>query len=426
MTLNDWIAEHPGSIPPGAVPLQSQFCGYKHPYIKELTFACTSEHVWVERSRINQKYMGWILKEADGSCMLVEPDYGNGSAWRGYYGWLGADLGFTFETVAYTGIWDPALDKYVSHSVVKARGQDHVLEPGMQPREHSCRKLLVEATKKSFKRTHEPTEADKVVIKKEPSRSEVRRAAVRQNKIERERDEQRWRSETPPLSSLHIVEKFRWPPQYKSPPPMSRHRELRIRSTMKHQAAGAAPVALRNLRDDSSSPEFISAGPASASHGTRRSTRSHCSVRFMNDHILTSNTPPKKPKKKGTKPQTPMSPALTSTPIQPSLSESTAGPNVSFHFFLSDESLGALLVPWVQCNTVNGFFDRAEAAWDFLNAHEPDSQFAGVRVVLEGIQWPMVVGWKDSHGYQWMMDTVMKSTIGRMNDIHVQVRCIKK
>ena len=426
MTLNGWIGEHPGRYPPGAVPLQSQFCGYKHPYKKELTFACTSEHIWVERFKIDQRYMGWILKEADGSCMLVVPAYGNGSAWRGYYGWLGADRGFSFETVAYTGVWDPALVKYVSESVLGAQGQEHVLEPGTQSKEHSCGKLLVEARKKSFKRTHESTGVDQIVVKKEPSRSEVRRAAVRQNKVERERDGQRWRSDTPPLSSLDIVEKFRWPPQYKSPPPTSRHRELRIRSATERQPAGAAPVALRNLRDKSSSPELVSAGPATASPGTRRSTRSKYSNRFMGGHILTFNTPPKKPKKKGTKPQIPMSPAPTSTPIQPSSPESTAGPNVSFHFFLSDESMGAHLVPLLQCNTVNGFFDRAEAAWDFLNAHEPDSQFAGVRVVLEGIQWPMVVGWKDSHGYQWMMDTVAKSTIGRMNDLHVQVRCIMK
>ncbi|KAL2042978.1 hypothetical protein N7G274_004036 [Stereocaulon virgatum] len=239
--------------------------------------------------------------------MLVEADYGNSGEWRGYYGWLGADLGFTFETIAYTGVWDPALVRYVSQSVVGAEGQEHVPEPGTKPREHICGELLTEATKKSCKRANESAEIGSVVIKKEPSHSEVRRATVRQKRIEHERNEQRWRPYTPPLSSLDIVKNFCWPPQYKSPP-TSRHKELRIRSATKRQAAGAASVALPNLRDGSSSLEFISAGPASASPGTRRSTRSNCSIGFMGDHMLTFNTPPKKPKKKRTKPQTPCHP----------------------------------------------------------------------------------------------------------------------
>ena len=101
--LKRWMASHPDEKPPGSTRLQNQECSHKFRYAKELTFGSTSEPVWVERVRISASHMAFFLMDDDGSCMLANPNYTNNNGWRGYHGWLGADLGFTLQTIAQTG-----------------------------------------------------------------------------------------------------------------------------------------------------------------------------------------------------------------------------------------------------------------------------------------------------------------------------------
>lgn len=100
--INAWRASHPTKDIPGAIALQRKKCGFKHIFKKELAFVTTAEHVWVERFKISDLYMGWILKEGDGTCMMVRLCHGNGGGYRGYGAWLGGDLSFTNKAIAAT------------------------------------------------------------------------------------------------------------------------------------------------------------------------------------------------------------------------------------------------------------------------------------------------------------------------------------
>lgn len=97
-----WMATHPGEGPPGSVGLLQRYCGVKYRYGRELTFATTKDYVWVERFKISDSYMGWILKESDGTCTMVKACHGNTGHYRGYNSWLGGDLGFTSKAIADT------------------------------------------------------------------------------------------------------------------------------------------------------------------------------------------------------------------------------------------------------------------------------------------------------------------------------------
>ena len=51
---------------------------------------------------------------------------------------------------------------------------------------------------------------------------------------------------------------------------------------------------------------------------------------------------------------------------------------------------------------------------------------AAVSVEVEGVEWPMIIPWRDPLAHQWMMETIAKAAIGRSGDLHVQVKCITK
>lgn len=100
--------------------------------------------------------------------------------------------------------------------------------------------------------------------------------------------------------------------------------------------------------------------------------------------------------------------------------------NIIVHFFLSDETLGAIPVPLEQCNSVDTFFTQAMSAWRFLGNPDGSDSMAGIRVIMEGVQWPTIVSWGAADAFGRMMDAIAKARIGKMDDLHVQVKCIAK
>lgn len=100
--LDDWSATHGEDALPGAVLFHSQYMNKERAYLKPLYFASTSQRVRVQRFQISQKYMGWLIKDSDGSCVYVKPADSNGATWRGYYAWLGENKAFSSEVIAAT------------------------------------------------------------------------------------------------------------------------------------------------------------------------------------------------------------------------------------------------------------------------------------------------------------------------------------
>lgn len=98
--LTEWMENRPGRQPPASRGFMEELVVNKHEYSMGIRFATTSDTVWAERFQISKSWMVWILKESDNSCMLIKPRPGNSRYQRGYYAWLGGDLGFSTAIIA--------------------------------------------------------------------------------------------------------------------------------------------------------------------------------------------------------------------------------------------------------------------------------------------------------------------------------------
>ena len=419
--LERWMTSHPDEKPPGSTRLQIQEFSRKFRYAKELTFGSTSEPVWVERVRISESHMAFFLMDNDGSCMLAIPNCTNNNGWRGYHGWLGANLGFTLQTIAQTGSavkWQlGGLVDSVQPGDRGNRGVTQVLHPSeLNEVEQSIDKTV------SIRSGIAKVER-RATIKKEPRRASTRHADMQRNQIERQTDEERWRYETPPLSSLGVVKKRRWPAQYVSPPPTPKSQK-HLRGGKKLLKASKSSVSKISRHKRCSRPELTPVGPATAEHEVTQSDN------LDGNNVDKPKGCPRKEARKKTAdtsqmPISPVSP-FSSPTVNRAMLEPVQKTNAILHFFLQKRELGALPAPLAQCDTADKFFNHAEEAWGFLTSRDGASEMAAVSVEVEGVEWPMILPWGDSLAHQWMMETIVKAAAGRSYDLHVQVKCITK
>ena len=419
--LGRWMSNHPDEQPPASTTLKKEYCGRKFHYAKQLTFGSTSEPVWVDRVRISATHMAFFLMDEDGSCMLVNPNHTNNNEWRGYHGWLGADLGFTLQTIAQTG----SAVKWQSEGLIEDFQPEKSGDRGCTQVAHPSELLGEEQSIEKTVSVHPGnTEAERqVTIKKEPSRTSTRQAAMRRNQLERQTDEERWRYETPPLSSLDVVKKRRWPPQYVSPPPTPQSQKP-LRGRKKTLKAHKPSVSQSSRRQRCSSQ-----GPTSVSLALRKPENAQPRDLDGNNPDRSKTPLPKRSRKKVADiPQMPISPVspFSLPSVNRAVPEPVPRANVILHFFLQRRELGALPTPLAQCDTADQFFDHAEEAWGFLTSREGATEMAAVSVEVEGVEWPMIIPWRDPLAHQWMTETIGKAAIGRSYDLHVQVKCITK
>ena len=419
--LDVWMTSHPDDRPPASINFTKQWCGRKAHYAKELTFGCTSEPAWVERVRINPSHMAFFLMDDDGSCMLVDANYANNQGWRGYHGWLGADLGFTLQTIAQTGF----AVEWHSEGLVEdlCPGDSGGIGVAHVPRlsEPIGEEQSIEYTDSIRSGT---TKAERqVTFKKEPTRTSTRHADMQRNQLERQTDEERWRYETPPLSSLGVVKKRRWPAQYVSPPPTPQsQKHLRGGKKIPKAPKSSIPPSSRHQR--CSTPGLTLIGPVCTKPENAQSGN-------LDGNNL--ENPKGRPRKKARKepadtPQMPISPVspFSLASVNRAIPEPALKTNIILHFFLQKRELGALPTPLAQCDTADKFFDNAEEAWNFLSFGDGASAMAAASVKVEGVQWPMIIPWRDPVAHQWMMETIVKAAIGSSLDLHVQVKCVTK
>ena len=421
--LEPWMECYSGENISGS-NLKNHYIAKKVSHVKELTFVSTSDRVWVEKFSINAHYNGWILKEDDGACMLVEPNIANSRAWRGYHGWCGADYGFTSLTIASTG--PPPSPEIASANEVDPKEVDLVKASPPASKKFTSQRTVHErytTDRLSGTRRSREASARQVLLKKEPNRTAVRQATLRRNRLERQRSEGRWRSETPPLSSLATVKKPRWPPQYVSPPPTRQRQKMR-RGCKNIVSGPIVPASQSSQRRRSSSAELLAASPKAS---TRSSRRAHEASGRSLDRPKTPH-PNKSRNRTAAAPQMPISPVspFSSPATNRAMLEPVQIPDTILHFFLQRRELGALPTPLALCDTADKFFDHAEEAWGFLSSGDGTSAIAATSVEVEGVEWPMVIPWRDSLAHRWMMETIAKAAAGRSYDLHVQVKCITK
>lgn len=134
------------------------------------------------------------------------------------------------------------------------------------------------------------------------------------------------------------------------------------------------------------------------------------------------------PKKRNLKATAIKAPASTSllTPLQsqalPQKESRTS--QVKLHFFTTNECLGAVPVPFEDCNSADDFFARAASVCSLLSGQEIEERIAAVYVVMEGLRFPMILEWKNAQAYQTLVAEIAATTARTGNILNVEVKCI--
>ena len=213
--LDEWVADRQGAQPPDSKRCHPSWVRGRFRYGRDITFATTSEIVWADQFRINELYVGWILRDVDGSCMMVKPHHPHGGSQRGYHAWLGGDLGFTTKIIAGTSKYLASDDIFEDGCAVSNPQVFASLSPNCRPGSQSLRNAA-------------SAEQD-TTIKQEPSHKRLRRNPPRSGRADCNDESQHWkprhwRYETP-VENMGHPKSTRWPPQYISPPPTPKRRK---------------------------------------------------------------------------------------------------------------------------------------------------------------------------------------------------------
>ena len=98
---------------------------------------------------------------------------------------------------------------------------------------------------------------------------------------------------------------------------------------------------------------------------------------------------------------------------------------ITFHFFLSDELLGAVPVTLDQCSTSTLFFEHALSACNLSNSDLQSNELTAARVNIYGSERPMVLPWRNHNAYEAMLETLSKASMDRDQDLDVDVTCLR-
>lgn len=249
--------------------------------------------------------------------------------------------------------------------------------------------------------------------------TEVHQATSRHDRAERQAQGRRWRSQTPPLSSMSKIKKCHWPPQYVWPPPTPQPNK-RLASDKRHYKRRNVGRLLPNGdRSRTSSPGIVSECPVTAPRGRRRSAQGHFAGKYPIPF------PPKSPKKTRTRTKKSSVAEPIATAVSPSNQGTLATKDIKVHFFLSNESLGAVPATMNECNTVDTFFTQALSAWNLLGGWDHAGSMAAVSVTIDGFQWPIVLPWGNATAFERMMETMAIAKTGKIGSLEVKVKCIE-
>ncbi|KAL9577406.1 MAG: hypothetical protein Q9212_006381 [Teloschistes hypoglaucus] len=92
--INDWIKSHPERRVP--VLARHDQASFEHSFAMEASLVATGESVWICRLGVVDAYQGWVLEQPDRSYVLVKSNYTRKSG-HVYHPWIGGD-GFDFAS----------------------------------------------------------------------------------------------------------------------------------------------------------------------------------------------------------------------------------------------------------------------------------------------------------------------------------------
>ena len=441
--LQEWTQEHHGRLLPGTAHGTIR---YVEAYVpKKLILTGTSELILIKRVLVNSITTALILKAADGSCMLTKPNRGNNQQWCGHNGWLGGERGYTNEIVASTDGKSTRPTKVGTSCVFNGVDQKTLTsEAPLMEEQVEIPDNLPNFNKPRLESHRYPTRE--------------RRLASISNGFEPLEGRGNTGDQTPPVSTFDKGSNYLGIPQHPDTP-KANLRPQQSPHTLRRR------LYLRNQRPRSPSIELISVNPASPLHrgrGRPRGPKSSAEKkvsRFTSDAEKPSNSPrrgrgrPKgsktnkdnktsgfqlgtsallarrTPSRRTSKAKIVSSPTVsvsTRRLYQTPAAEFPRANNVTFHFFLSDGSFGAIPKLFPQCATPDAFFQEARFAWHFLDDEsDKGARLLGVKVVIEGVARPIVLLWGSEDGYERMVEAVRSQIARTDGGLNVEVRCIR-
>ena len=461
--LGLWIGNNNGDVPTGLrVGSNTVVTNY---VARNLIFTGTSEVVVVDLLLVNKTTMGFVLRAEDGSCMLVRPAKGNNSQWRGYNAWLGGDSGFTEAIMASPNGDYHKPSKLTENAIFseplkqkrKTNGPDVSSVTNEPLRPYSS--IDVEVRRADFAAF--PTERS-TAIKREPDghrypTQERRLATFSKDVAVWESQGNRGEQTPPPQSSFDPIKASWWPFQHAgTPPPTPQTRSKRQKpphnlqkaASLRLSSPGSSSVELTSVAQISSRgrgrPKTSELGVSNReTRAQRRSsavkialipTTPSCRVptrakgakfRVSTAKLpLTPETTSRRLSNATTTPS-PAAPAMNSWICETLKAEPAQAKNIVFHFFLSNETFGAIPKLFTQCATPKSFFEVAHSAWRALGEARDGTRLLGVKVVIEGVTRPIVVLWENEDGFERMMDAISNEMVGRVGNLDVEVRCIE-
>ena len=437
--LGYWLRDHPDELLPGML---RKYLTMRIKSSKKMFISKTSEAVWVERIRINGAYWCWSMKNADGTYMFVKNVWGGGRGCHRYQAWLGGDYGFGDSIVART-YESPARDDSLQVN------NNNEAFPNLSKRP------LPRGTRARGTR----------------GRNDPRNAGMRRD---RERYYQAlYASE---LNTSRIVDRHGIP----NPDNISddESNSLKVFAVEEEDADGVGPASDRSVGVDPSSP-FIheKSSRSNLSKDTQKITKkrhddsprpitlsdfnkdkrprlSPRTPRSSSEDIdpIQAQRPPKRRRrvvssplmeiKRSRSPSTELlsaqltmgGPSMTGTPQFSALAEISSIPSeselplsdrITFRFFSSNPSFGAVPQRLSQCTTAVSFFDEAFMAWCIFGGEEQNSRIGGVSIAYEGMKVPMIVPWRNNDGFERMVEEISEAALAWKGRLDVQVKCIK-
>lgn len=425
--LNVWMAQYPDRSPPWLRPLNRGRLDNSYRNSASIFLASTLVEVYTSVRQMSPSGMTYILTDSDGSCMIGVPVAGNSMHERAYYGWLGGDLGFTSKPFVST---DGLGSRVSANETLSSRNDQAIVmadqdEPCL-PFDHddNIKKKTDLMSDIGVRPDAQPDPTNDIEIKNEPNLTEVRQATLRRIQAERQIQGPRWRFQTPPLSPTGTSKKFHWPPQYVSPPPTPQAKKRKASDAKTYKRRNIGGLLPNSNRSRTSSPEFVSESPISPPQGLRRSARANHFGSYRLSYRLPS-LPKTSKRTRTTAKKSANSAEPAATTLQPSVQETPATKDVKIHFFLSNDSLGAVPVAMNECNTASSFFSQALSAWNLLGGGDHAETMAAVSVTIDGFHWPIVLPWGNATAFERMMETMTFAKTGKLGNLDVKVKCIK-
>ena len=418
--LQTWIGHHEGKLPPGAI--RGSILNVKYHEAKTLYFTNTTEAIVIDRLLINKTTIEWVLRAQDGSCMFTRDDKRSGQKWHGYSAWFGGDSGFTKAVLASTD---------GNHQKPPKNHRSAAICDASTTEEEEALKSDVSKLKKNPGSAEESFHAVKLENRIEGHRypTRERRLAMFVNGSETWESQGNRGSQTPPRSGVEVMNPPQGVPWHPGTPPPTPPKRLQ-RQARKLQEASS----LQSKRTRSPSLEVTSEVRGFPSRrGRATSSKSYDSPpkRTAQRRSSIANlpaTPKTCSRRASTSTTSPLAlPPASKTPLWKIMTADSAEPmSAVFHFFLSDETLGAIPKLLAECAIPDTFFNEARLAYNVLGGPNGGVRLLAVKVIIEGVARPIVLLWDNEKGFDRMMEAIAREAARRAGDLNVEVRCIKQ